>query len=282
MSRRVVTLIAKVKPPRAAHASAAPCPRVCDQNAGDALTLDSKNSTTDRHPVLEGRSIQAGYGSEPVIRDVDIEVHAGEVVVLLGPNGAGKTTTLLALAGAIDTQAGTVLQDGSPVRSPLDKRARSGMALVTEERSVFPSLTVEQNLRVGRCDVDQALELFPELKSRLKVPAGLTSGGEQQMLTLGRALARSPSLLLADELSLGLAPKIVERLLSAVRAAADSGIAVLLVEQHVRQALKTADRGYVLARGQIQASGTASQLSSQIDEIERSYLALSAASDPNE
>ncbi|MCY3569114.1 MAG: ABC transporter ATP-binding protein [Chloroflexi bacterium] len=228
-------------------------------------------------PALEGRSIQAGYGSEPVVRDVDIIVHQGEVVVLLGPNGAGKTTTLRALAGAIGLQAGAVLRDGLAVRTALDKRARAGMALVTEERSVFPSLTVEQNLRVGRCNVDHALELFPELAGRLRVPAGLISGGEQQMLTLGRALARAPSLLLADELSLGLAPKIVERLLAAVRSAADSGIAVLLVEQHVRRALEIADRGYVLARGRVEAEGTASQLRSQVADIERSYLALSDA-----
>ncbi|WP_419928861.1 ABC transporter ATP-binding protein [Candidatus Poriferisocius sp.] len=241
------------------------------------MSLHAQDTSAIPPPALEGRSIQAGYGSEPVVRDVDIVVHQGEVVVLLGPNGAGKTTTLRALAGAIDLQAGTVLREGLAVRTALDKRARAGMALVTEERSVFPSLTVEQNLRVGRCNVDRALELFPELAGRLKVPAGLISGGEQQMLTLGRALARAPSLLLADELSLGLAPKIVERLLTAVRSAADSGIAVLLVEQHVRRALETADRGYVLARGRVQAEGTASQLRSQVEDIERSYLALSDA-----
>src|SRR2546423_9000571 len=134
-------------------------------------------------------------------------------------------------------------------------------------------LTARENLRVGCRDIEPALELFPELRARLDVRAGLLSGGEQQMLTLARALARRPTLLLADELSLGLAPLAVRRLLDAVRAAADQGVGVLLVEQHVSKALQIADRVYVLRRGRMRMSGTAAELSGRLGEIETSYLA---------
>ncbi len=144
---------------------------------------------------------------------------------------------------------------------------------MTEEKSVFMGLSTRDNLRVAKVDVDEALELFPELSKRLSVRGGLLSGGEQQMLTLARALARKPRVLLADEMSMGLAPMIVKRLLDAVRAAADQqNTAVLLVEQHVRKALKYADRAYVMRRGRIELSGTAAELSARIAEIEDQYL----------
>ena len=153
-------------------------------------------------------------------------------------------------------------------------RARNGLTFVTEEKSVFMGMSTRDNLRVGGVDVDAALELFPELGARINVRGGMLSGGEQQMLTLARALSRKPRVLLADELSMGLAPLIVQRLLAAIqRAAKEQGTAVLLVEQHVRQALRYADRAYVMRRGRLDIEGTAADLAGRIDEIESSYLA---------
>ncbi|WP_241834844.1 ABC transporter ATP-binding protein [Pseudofrankia asymbiotica] len=225
-------------------------------------------------PVLAAHGLSAGYGGAPVVRRLDIQVRAGEVVVLLGPNGAGKTTTLLALAGALAPQAGEVHWAGSATAAPLHRRARSGLSLVPEDRSVIMSLTVRENLRVGRCDPALALATFPELAEHLDRRAGLLSGGQQQMVTLARALARRPTALLADELSLGLAPQIVTRLLTAVRAAADEGLAVLLVEQHVRSALTIADHVHVLRHGRLAWSGTAAEAEANRDAVASAYLPL--------
>jgi branched-chain amino acid transport system ATP-binding protein len=222
--------------------------------------------------LLEAVALSAGHGGVPVVHELDLEVHPGEVVVLLGANGAGKTTTLRTLAGAIPPVSGEVRWDGKATTEPLHRRARRGLGLVTEERSVFMGLTAEANLRLGRGPVDAAIELFPELEPLLKRRAGLMSGGEQQILTLARALAGDPSALLADELSLGLAPLIVTRLLAAVRDAADRGVAVLLVEQHAAQALAIADRGYVFRRGRVVMSGSSDELRAGFDEIRNSYL----------
>jgi branched-chain amino acid transport system ATP-binding protein len=227
---------------------------------------------SDMTVAICAKGIAAGYGLQPVISDVDIEVHAGEVVALLGANGAGKTTTLLAMAGELPLLAGTIEIGGEVSTAPLHRRARNGLTFVTEERSVFMDLTTADNFRVGGITPQDGEELFPELRGRRGVNAGLLSGGEQQMLTLARALARRPKILLADELSLGLGPQVVQRLLAAVRAAAASGAAVLLVEQHVRNALAVADRAYVMRRGRVALSGTAGDLLRRIDEIETSYL----------
>ncbi len=164
--------------------------------------------------LIEARKLSSGYGNVPVVRELDLQVSSGEVVVLLGANGAGKTTTLLTLAGELTASAGEVLWFGSPTTDPLFKRARGGLALVTEERDVFSQLSVKENLRVGRGDIEFAFELFPELATRTRQRAGLLSGGEQRMLSLARALSRRPRLLVADELSLGLAPLVVQRLLN--------------------------------------------------------------------
>lgn len=223
--------------------------------------------------AIEAVSLSAGYGAQPVIRDINLFARPGEVVALLGPNGAGKTTTLLTLAGELPPLEGEVRIDGQVTKSPLHKRANAGLMFVTEEKSTFMELSTRDNLRVAGVDLDEALTLFPELGKRIDVRGGLLSGGEQQMLSLARALCRHPRVLLADELSMGLAPLVVQRLLHAVRQAADTqGTAVILVEQHVRQALRYADRAYVMRRGCIELTGDADDLRSRIGEIEDSYL----------
>jgi branched-chain amino acid transport system ATP-binding protein len=224
--------------------------------------------------LLAARDLAAGYHGHPVVEGVNLEVCAGEVLVLLGANGAGKTTTLRTLAGELAPISGEVLVDGVPTRAALDRRAREGLAFVPEERAVYNKLTVHENLKVGRADIAAALGLFPELQPLLKRAAGLCSGGEQQMLALAKALARGPKCLLADELSLGLAPRIVARLLDAVRTAADThGLAVVLVEQHVSKALAVADRVQVMRRGRIVLEGPASEFSDRGDELQALYLA---------
>jgi branched-chain amino acid transport system ATP-binding protein len=227
--------------------------------------------------LLEARSLSAGYGRLAAVSELDLSLRPGEVVALLGANGAGKTTTILTLAGELRPLGGELLWRGAPTRAPLARRTREGLGLVLEERSVFASLTVAENLNIGRGSVADALELFPELVPHLKRRAGLLSGGQQQMLAVGRALAARPAALLVDELSLGLAPVLVERLLEGVRAAAAGGVGVLLVEQHVSQALAVADRAYVLRRGRVALEGTSAELGERLEEIERVYLAAPTA-----
>jgi len=233
----------------------------------------SAAAATTVEPVLEARGLSVGYGAMPVVHDVDLTVAAGEVVALLGVNGAGKTTTVRALAGDLKPMTGEVRLRGERVVSPLHRRAKKGLRYISEERSVFMGLSAADNLRLGGAAPQECLELFPELKPLLGRKAALLSGGEQQMLTLARALSANPQVLLADELSLGLAPLVLERLLLAVRAAADRGGAVLLVEQHVRDALEVADRAYVLSHGRVVLEGDAKDLESRIGEIEQTYLA---------
>jgi branched-chain amino acid transport system ATP-binding protein len=225
-----------------------------------------------RPTILEAKGLFAGYGQVAFVRDLNLSVGRSEVVVLLGPNGAGKTTTILTLAGVLSTQSGTVEWNGRPTSLPLHRRVREGLGLVPEERAIIGKLTTRENLRLGAGPEARALELFPELAVLLDRRAGLLSGGEQRMLALARALAADPSMLLADELSLGLAPLIVKRLLLAVRAAADRGAGVLLVEQHARQALAIADRAYVLRRGVVVMAGPASQMMADLGDVESAYL----------
>lgn len=223
--------------------------------------------------VLETRGVHAGYGNVTVVRDLDLRVNAGEVVALLGRNGAGKTTALLTLAGALRPLAGEVSFLGSPDRSSLAGRARRGLGLMTDDRSIFFGLTARQNLRLARGSGD-VLTLFPELERLLDRPAGLLSGGEQQMLGLAAVLSREPKLLLIDELSFGLAPRIVQRLMQAVRSAADAGTAVVLVEQFARLALDVADRAYVLVNGRVGSEGTTQDLRANIGELQSNYLGV--------
>ena len=224
--------------------------------------------------LIEARGVSTGYGKMAVVRDLDLRVDAGEVVALIGSNGAGKTTTLLTLAGELNPMAGEIRFLGEPTRSPMHARCRNGLGYVSEERSVIMGMSVSENLKLAGVAPSAACGYFPALEEIMGRRAGLCSGGEQQMLSLARALGREPKVLLADELSLGLAPIIVDRLLKAVRAAADErGVGVLLVEQHVRQALRIADRVYVMERGRIVLTGTSDEVSGQLDRIESAYLA---------
>jgi len=231
----------------------------------------SSSSTMVREPVFRLVDLTAGYGDLTAVRSISLELRAGEIVALFGPNGAGKTTTLLASIGAIPRMSGQVMWHERPAPSSPHRLARQGLTFVAEDRSVVTALSTRDNLRLGRGGVDAALAYFPELERLLGRRAGLLSGGEQQMLTLARALAARPTALLIDELSLGLAPLVVNRLLAALRAAADDqGVAVLLVEQQARRALAVSDRWYLLRNGQIAGTGDSD---GGIDYLEASYLA---------
>jgi len=229
-------------------------------------------------PVLSLKGLSAGYNGSTVVRDLDLEVGEGEVVALLGPNGAGKTTTLRAISGIVRPITGTVSLDGNDLarRSPT-ARAQLGIAHVPEGRGIFFGLTVAEHFRLGyrteRLDPDIAYKYFPALVELADRRVGLLSGGQQQMLALGRALARKPRLLLLDEMSLGLAPIIVEGLLPVVSEyARQSGCSVLLVEQHIQIALAVADRGYVLSHGELVVHERAEVLRGDHQLILSSYL----------
>jgi branched-chain amino acid transport system ATP-binding protein len=222
--------------------------------------------------AIEAVGLSAGYGRVTVVRNLDLAVAPGEVVALLGRNGAGKTTTLLTLAGAVRPTAGTVRFLGRDDRSSLDARARAGMGLMTDDRAIFSGLTARENLRLGRGSQATALHLFPELEPLLDIPAGLLSGGQQQMLGLARVLAAEPRILLVDELSLGLAPVVVGRLMHALRSAADAGTAVLRVEQHAQVVLDVADWACVLVNGRAELTATIAELRDDPRELERAYL----------
>jgi branched-chain amino acid transport system ATP-binding protein len=228
--------------------------------------------------VLEVVDLTAGYNGLAVVRGVTLTVEPGEVVALLGPNGAGKTTTLKAIAGLLKPLGGTVRVDGQEAGGrPAHLLARRGVALVPEDRAIFADLTTRENLRVaatGKAKEREAevLDLLPELRKCLDRKAGLLSGGEQQMLAVGRALVGKPRLLVVDEMSLGLAPVVVQRLLPVLRDVAALGTGVLVVEQHVHLALEVVDRAYVLTHGRLVMQGSAADLRADQGLIAASYF----------
>lgn len=228
--------------------------------------------------LLEINDLNTGYNGVSVVRGLNLHVNAGEVVALLGPNGAGKTTTLLTASGLVPIISGEIKVFGKSVQGRRPHLiAREGLAHVPEGRALFYQLTVGENLRLGAAkgaaDVKQALAYFPILAEIMDRRAGLLSGGEQQMLAMARALTVKPKLLMVDEMSLGLAPIIVERLLPILRKIADeTGAGVLLVEQHVNMALQVADRAYILSHGELVTEGDAKELASNRSLLEASYL----------
>jgi branched-chain amino acid transport system ATP-binding protein len=244
------------------------------------------DGATPAAPLLECRALEAGYGRVNIVRPFDLVADAGTVVAILGPNGAGKTTLLTTLAGLIPRQGGSVRVAGKDLMSGRAAAAsRAGLVLVPDDRALFPSLSVRDNLRAAshrnRHSKDDVLELFPALRERWKLHAGALSGGEQQMLAVARALVQQPKVLLIDEMSMGLAPMIVEHLLPIVRRIADESRAVVvLVEQHVGLALEVADEAIVMVHGEIALRGPATELSGDPASLEEAYLGAGEAAEP--
>ena len=227
---------------------------------------------------LECTGLTGGYGATTAFRDVDLAIQAGTIEALLGPNGAGKTTLLLTLAGFLPPKEGVVSVDDKPLKSGRPSLAnKAGIVLVPDNRNLFTTLTVEENLKAashkGGPAPRETIDVFPDLEKRWTLRAGALSGGEQQMLAMARAMIQEPKVLLIDEMSMGLAPLIVESLFETVtRIATEHECAVLLVEQHVNLALEVADRGVVLAHGEVRLRGAAADLGRAADEVEAAYL----------
>jgi branched-chain amino acid transport system ATP-binding protein len=234
-------------------------------------------------PRLELTGLHGGRGPTTAFRDVDLAVAAGQILTLLGPNGAGKTTLLLTVAGLLPAQEGTVAVDGDELKNGRPSLANAaGVILVPDDRSLFTTLTVEENLKAAARksgpDPREMLEVFPALEKRWGLKAASLSGGEQQMLAMARALIQQPKVLLVDEMSMGLAPLVVESLFDAVRRiAVEHGCAVVLVEQHVHVALGVADRAAVLSHGALVLDRDAAALRDQPELLEQAYF---GSSDP--
>ena len=230
--------------------------------------------------------VSAGYSrGQACVREVSFDLQAGQIMALLGPNGAGKTTLLTTLAGLLSPLGGAVEVEGKPVR-PGNARAASisGIVLVPDDRALFTGLTVVENLqlasRKGGTTIAEVIDYFPRLGERRSVAAGMLSGGEQQMLAIGRAFMQAPKVLLIDELSMGLAPVVVESLLPVIRSFVDERhTAAILVEQHVHMALAVADTALVLRHGEVTSAGPASELAASPDALERAYFGRSAGTD---
>jgi branched-chain amino acid transport system ATP-binding protein len=230
--------------------------------------------------LLEVENLSARYGPVVAVRDLSLDVREGEIVALLGANGAGKSTTLAAIAGLHSDRSGTVRFAGKNIsRLSPEQVVRRGVSLTPEGRRLFSTLTVEENLLLGgaarrRREAGELLELFPILRERLKLPAASLSGGEQQQLAIARSLMSRPRLLLLDEPTLGLAPRLVRFVFELIgRLRAEQGLSVLLVEQNVHQALDLCDRAYVLRTGRVEASGTPDEVR-RTREVESGYLGV--------
>ena len=224
-------------------------------------------SENPRPPLLCIETLHVTYGHVEAVKNLSLEVHAGEMVALVGANGAGKSTTLLALSGLLQPRSGRILWEGQDItRWPSHRRVAGGLVQVAEGRAILKTLSVRENLelgaypRPGKPDLDPVFERFPILRTRASQLAGNLSGGEQQMLAIGRALLAEPRLLMLDEPSMGLAPMVVRDIFAALREIHHQGLTILLVEQNVRQALKLADRAYVLETGTITLGGPAAGL----------------------
>jgi branched-chain amino acid transport system ATP-binding protein len=236
---------------------------------------------------LRIESLSVPRGGHPVVRAVSMEIPPGQVTALLGANGAGKSTLVLAVGGVLRPSSGRVLLGERDLTGLRPERVRAaGVAVVPEGRRLLTDLTVQDNLRVatyalGRADaargIDYALELFPELQKRWDIQARLLSGGEQQMLVLAQALVSKPAVVLVDELSLGLAPVIVKRLVPTLAAVAESGVGVLLIEQFAHVALGLADKAYVIEGGRIHYEGTSQRLKDEPDILRSAYLLRGSA-----
>jgi branched-chain amino acid transport system ATP-binding protein len=229
--------------------------------------------------TLEIRDLEVFYGAVRALENVSLEIHAGEIVALLGSNGAGKTTLLNTVAGLKSATSGSIIFDGTDVmKVPPHKRARSGLVLVPEGRRIFPHMTVEENLLLGawrrkdpRDDMRRVGEVFPILHERRRAPGATLSGGEQQMLALGRALMRQPRVLLLDEPSMGLAPTAVTRVFDLISEINRTGVTIFLIEQNAGVALRIASRGYVLERGRLVLHGTSDELRNN-EQVRSAYL----------
>ena len=231
--------------------------------------------------MLKLDQVHAGYGAIEVLKSLTLEVGAGEIVALLGANGAGKSTTLLTIAGVVPVRGGAITWQGAPLPTgKADAVLRQGICLCPEGRHIFPRLTVLENLISGSfllptdrnaAKLEEIYGYFPLLAERRKQLGGTLSGGEQQMLAIGRALMGEPKLLMLDEPSLGLAPQIVARIFEIIRRINEKGVPILLVEQNARQALKIAHRGYVIVTGKNQLTGTGADLLAS-DEVRQAYL----------
>ena len=230
--------------------------------------------------ILEIKNLSVSYGGIEAIKNISLDVEAGSIVTLIGSNGAGKSSTLRSIAGIVKAKSGEVLFEGENILglSP-DQIVKRGVTLVPEGRRVFPNLTVAENLHVGaylrkddiKPDLEYVYELFPRLKERSWQFAGTLSGGEQQMLAVGRAMMARPKLIMMDEPSLGLAPLIVQGIFDIIRTINKAGITVLLIEQNANMALKVADYAYVMQTGEITLSGTGAELLEN-EEVKEAYL----------
>ena len=233
--------------------------------------------------LLETSNLVCGHGKIVAVRSLDMELQAGQVMAVLGPNGAGKTTLMETIAGLLPRISGDVTLEGKSMPSGKPAPANlSGVVLVPDNRALFTTLTVRENIEIARIKgqhrVDEMVDLFPALAKRLKIKAGALSGGEQQMLAMARALMSDPSVIILDEPSLGLAPKVVTEIMSALGHLRDEkGLAVLLVEQNVRAAFKIADRVMVMDRGRVVAEGTPAELASD-ERVRAAYLGGSSTS----